>query len=218
MRRIAILLATASLISTPALAQIGPPAGGGGGGLGPTTPTNHAVQVGAGTSTLTQVGPGATTGVPLTNNASADPSYSGAINSTSIGASVPSTGGFTSLTITQHAKGAAGHEIINTTTAPSANSGFGTGTPTVSSGSTLAFTITVNATPSSALVVNLSATNVTNGWVCVGADITTPTIRIAQTSAPATGTASFTSYVILTGVATAPTAGDVILFICGAAG
>ena len=38
--------------------------------------TNHAVQVGAGTATLTQVGPTATTGAVLQNNAGADPSYS----------------------------------------------------------------------------------------------------------------------------------------------
>jgi trimeric autotransporter adhesin len=38
--------------------------------------TNHAVQVGAGTATLTQVGPSATTGQVLQNNAGADPSYS----------------------------------------------------------------------------------------------------------------------------------------------
>jgi trimeric autotransporter adhesin len=38
--------------------------------------TNHAVQVGAGTATLTQVGPTATTGAILQNNAGADPSYS----------------------------------------------------------------------------------------------------------------------------------------------
>ena len=38
--------------------------------------TNHAVQVGAGTATLTQVGPSASTGQVLQNNAGADPSYS----------------------------------------------------------------------------------------------------------------------------------------------
>lgn len=38
--------------------------------------TNHAVQVGAGTATLTQVGPSASTGQILQNNAGADPSYS----------------------------------------------------------------------------------------------------------------------------------------------
>lgn len=40
--------------------------------------TNHAVQVGAGTATLTQVGPTATTGAVLQNNSGADPSYSSA--------------------------------------------------------------------------------------------------------------------------------------------
>ena len=40
--------------------------------------TNHAVQVGAGTATLTQVGPTANTGAVLQNNAGADPSYSSA--------------------------------------------------------------------------------------------------------------------------------------------
>jgi trimeric autotransporter adhesin len=38
--------------------------------------TNHAIQVGAGTATLTQVGPTANTGAILQNNAGADPSYS----------------------------------------------------------------------------------------------------------------------------------------------
>lgn len=38
--------------------------------------TNHAVLVGAGTATITKVGPGATTGSVLQNNAAADPSYS----------------------------------------------------------------------------------------------------------------------------------------------
>lgn len=38
--------------------------------------TNHAVLVGAGTSTITKVGPSASTGQILQNNAGADPSYS----------------------------------------------------------------------------------------------------------------------------------------------
>lgn len=38
--------------------------------------TNHAVLVGAGTSTITKVGPSASTGQILQNNAAADPSYS----------------------------------------------------------------------------------------------------------------------------------------------
>jgi hypothetical protein len=38
--------------------------------------TNHAILVGAGTATITKVGPSATTGQVLQNNAAADPSYS----------------------------------------------------------------------------------------------------------------------------------------------
>lgn len=41
--------------------------------------TNHAVLVGAGTTTITKVGPSASTGQVLQNNAAADPSYSTAI-------------------------------------------------------------------------------------------------------------------------------------------
>lgn len=46
-----------------------------GGGTGLATLTAHAVQVGEGTSTPAQIGPSATTGLPLLNNAGADPGY-----------------------------------------------------------------------------------------------------------------------------------------------
>lgn len=47
-----------------------------GGGSGLATRTNHAVQVGAGTSAITQVGPNASTAFPLVSGgSSADPSY-----------------------------------------------------------------------------------------------------------------------------------------------
>jgi hypothetical protein len=49
--------------------------------------TNHAVLVGAGTSTITKVGPSASTGQVLQNNAAADPSYSTATYPSTAGTS-----------------------------------------------------------------------------------------------------------------------------------
>ncbi len=49
--------------------------------------TNHAVLVGAGTDTITKVGPTATTGAVLQNNSGADPSYSTAAYPSTAGTS-----------------------------------------------------------------------------------------------------------------------------------
>ena len=67
--------------------------------------TAHAVQVGAGTATLTQVGPSASTGEVLQNNAGADPSYSTA--------TYPNTTVASQLLYSSSTKGIAGLSTAN---------------------------------------------------------------------------------------------------------
>jgi hypothetical protein len=88
---------------------------------------------------------------------------------------------------------------------------FGTG-PVITANGSLAGTITVGTSPtSSAGSIGLPAA--TTGWHCTADDVTTLTEVIHQTAFTTTG-ASFVAYAITTGVGTAPTASDKILFTC----
>lgn len=103
--------------------------------------TNHAVQVGAGTATLTQVGPSATSGAVLASNGlSADPSFQtisslGGITSitgNSGGAEVPLSGNFNILgTGSITVVGSANTETIELTGLTNHNVLIGAGTATI---------------------------------------------------------------------------------------
>jgi hypothetical protein len=100
--------------------------------------------------------------------------------------------------------------IIMSETAPTVASGFGT-SPTITTSSTAAFQVTVGTSPGSVGAITLPTA--TNGWACYSADVTTATEVVAQTGSTTTS-ASFTGYLRTTGIATAFTAADKIVFQC----
>lgn len=98
-------------------------------------------------------------------------------------------------------------------TAPSAPAaGCGSTTAVSNANGTLSFTLTIGGTGiTSACQFTLPAAS--HSWHCWGDDITTATEVLHQT-ALATNSATLTFYAITTGLATAPTTGDVILASC----
>ncbi len=131
--------------------------------------TNHAVLVGAGTSTITKVGPTANTGAVLQNNAGADPSYSTA--------TYPSTTTINQLlyssannVVSGLANGTTGQVLTATTGgAPSWQSGGGGAVSSVSG-----TTNRITATPTTgAVVVDISAAYVGQSSITTLGTITT---------------------------------------------
>jgi len=130
--------------------------------------TNHAVLVGAGTTTITKVGPTATTGQVLQNNAAADPSYSTAtypstttINQILYSSANNTVTGLTTaidgVVITSHtgvpsvlANGTAGQVLTANTGSPPSWQGAGAGD--IASVVIQTLTVTGNYTPSANLL------------------------------------------------------------------
>lgn len=137
--------------------------------------TNHAVQVGAGTATLTQVGPTANTGAVLQNNSGADPSYSTA--------TYPST-----TTINQILYSSAANTVTGLATANSAVLvTTSTGVPGFSSTMTNGQVIigSTGATPTAATLTAGVGISITNG---------ASSITIASTAGGFTWNDKATSY------------------------
>lgn len=148
--------------------------------------TNHAVQVGGSGTTLTQVGPSATTGTVLASNGSAaDPSFQTiaslggiiSITGNSGGAEVPSAGNFNILgTGSITVAGSANTETIQLTGLTNHNVLVGAGTATIT-----------NVAPSATSGVPL----ISNGAT---AD---PSFGTAVVAGGGTGATSFTAYCVI---------------------
>lgn len=155
--------------------------------------TNHAVQVGGSGTTLTQVGPSATTGAVLASNgATSDPSFQtisslGAITSitgNSGGAEVPLSGNFNILgTGSITVAGSANTETVQLTGLTNHNVLVGAGTATIT-----------NVAPSATSGVPL----ISNG---AAAD---PSFGTAVVAGGGTGATSFTAHSLLLGQGTSP--------------
>ena len=146
--------------------------------------TNHNVQVGAGTATLTQVAPSATAGIPLVSNgSSSDPSFTTALI---VGGGTASTsfninGAVYSNTTTTGALQAAtltsGQLLIGGTTTPAAaNITAGTGVSIVNGNNS----ITINATGGGETWTDVTGTSqamaVNNGYTANNAGLVTLTL------------------------------------------
>jgi hypothetical protein len=150
--------------------------------------TNHAVQIGAGTATLTQVGPSATTGSVLASNGlSSDPSFQtiaslGAITTitgNSGGAEVPSSGNFNILgTGSITVAGSANTETVQLTGLTNHNVLVGAGTATITN-------VAPSATSGIPLVSNGSSSD--------------PSFTTAVVAGGGTGDTSFTAYAPICG-------------------
>lgn len=148
--------------------------------------TNHAVQIGSSGTTLTQVGPSATTGAVLASNgAAADPSFQtiaslGGITSitgNSGGAEVPSAGNFNILgTGSITVAGSANTETVQLTGLTNHNVLVGAGTSTITS-------VAPSATAGVPLISNGAAADPSFGTAVVGGG--------------GTGATSFTAYSVI---------------------
>jgi hypothetical protein len=143
------------------------------------------------------VGPGgAYFSPPLTGDA-----INGAtINSSSIGATTPSTGNFTTLSL--------GGNLLSSATAPTLGSGWGT-SPTLVANNTTAFKVVVGTGGASSGTINFPTAP--NGWIVYAADVTSGTLLFLQQTGSTTTSATVTSYGIQTGLASPMLAGDAIL-------
>ena len=147
------------------------------------------------------VGPGgAYFSPPLT----ADTITGATINSSTIGATTPSTGNFTALSLN-------GNLVATTTTLPTIGSGFGT-SPTISATSTFVFKIVVGTGGAA----NGSITLPTAPNVCLAfaADVTNGSTLFLQLTGSTATSVTFTSFSVTTGAAANMAAGDVILVNC----
>lgn len=102
------------------------------------------------------------------------------------------------------------NNIMISQTAPTVSSGCGT-SPTVTGANTAGFQVTIGTSPGS--TCNMTMPTATTGWACSANDITTATEVVKQTGSTTTS-ASFTGYLITSGLATAFTAADKIVFNC----
>ena len=123
------------------------------------------------------------------------------INSSTLGATTPSTVNATSLSI--------GGTLVHSNVAPTIASGFGTG-PTVLGTGTAAFKITVGTGGASSGVITLPAAP--NGWVVQGWDITNGSSLFLQQTAFTITSATIASFGITTGTSSPMSAGDVLVF------
>ena len=165
------------------------------------TSTQNIVPVQAAFNTagacLGLVGPGgAYFSPPLT----ADVINGATINSSTLGATTPSSVNATTLSI--------GGILVHSNTAPTIASGFGT-SPTITATNTAAFKITVGTGGASSGVITLPAAP--NGWVIQGWDITAGTTLFLQQTAYTTTSATIASFGITTGTSSPMSAGDVLI-------
>lgn len=122
------------------------------------------------------------------------------INSSSLGATTPSTVNATVLSV-----GGCGCMY---STLPTLGSGWGTGA-TITASNTSAFKITIGTGGSAGGTINFPAS--TTGWVIQAWDITGANTLFLQQSGSTTTSASLTSFGITTGLPANMTAGDMIL-------
>lgn len=139
------------------------------------------------------VGPGGVFFLPPISNA--------AINNSPVGATTPSTGNFTTLSLN-------GDLFASTSVLPVVSAGFGTA-PVVTALSTLAFKVVVGSGGAASGTITLPAA--TNGWMGFAADPTNGDTVFLQLTGTSTTTLTFTSYGVTTGLAVNMSAGDVIL-------
>ena len=110
--------------------------------------------------------------------------------------------------------GASNHLWVSST-APTGLTGFGS-TASLSSNNGSAFFVIAATGTGQASALSFTLPSATTAWGCELQDITTPTLIIQQTGSLSATAASFTSYVITTGIATAPSASDIIKGKCSA--
>lgn len=115
--------------------------------------TNHAVQVGAGTATLTQVGPTANTGAVLQNNSGADPSYSSA--------SYPSSTTINQILYSSAANTVTGITAANSAVLVSTSTGVPQWSGTMTNGQLIIGS--TSGTPTAATLTAGSGITITNG-------------------------------------------------------
>ena len=94
------------------------------------------------------------------------------------------------------------------------NTIFGGTAPTPVGNSSAAFSVTVAASPTTTSGTLTFANGALNGWACSATDQTHPGFTIAQTTGGTSTTAVFQSYTVGTTTAAAPSASDVITFVC----
>ena len=126
------------------------------------------------------------------------------INSSTIGATTPSTGNFTALSLN-------GNLVATTTTLPTIGSGFGT-SPTISAVSTFVFKIVVGT--GGAANGSITLPTAPNGWLAFAADVTSGSTLFLQLTGSTATSVTFTSFSVTTGAAANMAAGDVVLVNC----
>ena len=129
------------------------------------------------------------------------PLTSDTINGAPIGATTPSTGNFTTLSLN-------GNIFASTSVLPVVASGFGTG-PTVTAISTFAFKVVVGTGGAANGSITLPAAP--NGWMGFAADVTSGNTLFLQLTGSTSTSLTFTSYSVTTGLAANMAAGDVVL-------
>lgn len=137
--------------------------------------TNHAVQVGAGTATLTQVGPTANTGAVLQNNSGADPSYSTA--------TYPSTTTINQILYSSAANTVTGLATVNSAVLVTTSTGVPGFSSTMTNGQVIIGS--TGATPTAATLTAGVGISITNG---------ASSITIASTAGGFTWNDKATSY------------------------
>jgi hypothetical protein len=143
------------------------------------------------------VGPGGTYFSPPLN---ADTITGATINSSSLGATTPSTVNATTLSING--------DLMVSNVMPTIGSGFGTGA-TILGMNTAAFQITVGTGGASSGTITFPAA--TNGWVIQAWDITGANSLFIQQTGTTSTSASLASFGITTGTSSPMSAGDKIL-------
>lgn len=134
---------------------------------------------------------------PLTN----DTINGATINSSTIGATTPSTGNFTTLSLN-------GNIFASTAVLPTISAGFGT-SPTITAISTFAFKIVVGTGGAASGTISLPAAP--NGWMGFAADVTNGNTLFLQLTGSTSTSLTYTSYSVTTGAPASMSAGDVVL-------
>lgn len=134
----------------------------------------------------------------------------GTVNSTTVGATTPAAGSFTTL-------GAATSYRVNgvllaSATAPTVT-GFGSSPSVPNNNGTSAFTVNVG-TGGTANTGSVTLPAAATGWVCTAQDVTTPASFVTAQTGGTTTTATFANYSRTTGLITAWTASDVLRVSC----
>ena len=103
-----------------------------------------------------------------------------------------------------------GSKVLDTNTAPSIASGFGTSPSISSNNGTAAFTLTIGTSTTGITTGTITMPAATTGWVCSCQNVTNPASFIVGQTGGSTTTITLTNYSRTTGLATDFTASDVI--------